>query len=234
MNTDSASQSTIRPFSWSVRRELWENRSIYLAPLIAAGVALFAFILSARNLPTLRHTALLLDPVRRRAAIQMPYNAVAAMVMFTAFFVGVFYCLDALHGERRDRSILFWKSLPVSDFATVMAKLTIPLVILPLVTFVAVVVTQLLILLITTIALMPVGLASTTMPLLPGHLAMTLFYGLLTMALWQAPFYSWLLLVSAWARRATFSGRSCPGPPCARWKSLLSTQPISLTCSVPG
>ena len=110
--------------------------------MIAAGVALFTFILSARHLPTLRHTALLLDPVRRRAAIQMPYNAVAAMVMFTVFFVGAFYCLDALHGERRDRSILFCKSLPVSDVATVLATLTITLVILPLVTFVEVVGTQ--------------------------------------------------------------------------------------------
>ena len=47
----------------------------------------------------------------------------------------MFYCLDALHGERRDRSILFWKSLPVSDLTTVLSKASIPLVILPLLTF---------------------------------------------------------------------------------------------------
>ena len=58
----------------------------------------------------------------------------AAMIMiFIVFIVGVFYCLDALHGERRDRSILFWKSLPVSDLTTVLSKVTIPLVVLPLV-----------------------------------------------------------------------------------------------------
>ena len=57
------------------------------------------------------------------------------MIMFTAFIVGMFYCLDALHGERRDRSILFWKSLPVSDLTTVLSKATIPLVVLPLLTF---------------------------------------------------------------------------------------------------
>ena len=51
--------------------------------------------------------------------------------MFTTFIVGVFYCLDALHGERRDRSILFWKSLPVSDLTTVLSKASIPLVVLP-------------------------------------------------------------------------------------------------------
>ena len=46
-----------------------------------------------------------------------------------------FYCLDALHGERRDRSILFWKSLPVSDLTTVLAKASIPLLVLPLLAF---------------------------------------------------------------------------------------------------
>ena len=47
--------------------------------------------------------------------------------MLTAMVVGLFYCLDALNGERRDRSILFWKSLPVSDTTAVLAKASIPL-----------------------------------------------------------------------------------------------------------
>ena len=56
-------------------------------------------------------------------------------MIFIVFIVGVFYCLDALHGERRDRSILFWKSLPVSDLTAVLSKATIPLVILPSIAF---------------------------------------------------------------------------------------------------
>ena len=55
--------------------------------------------------------------------------------MGTAFIVGIFYSLDALHGERRDRSILFWKSMPVSDLTTVLSKASIPLVVLPLLSF---------------------------------------------------------------------------------------------------
>ena len=65
----------------------------------------------------------------------MPYDIAAMMIILTAFIVGVFYCLDALYGERRDRSILFWKSLPVSDLTTVLSKAIIPLVILPLIIF---------------------------------------------------------------------------------------------------
>lgn len=195
----------IRPFYWSVRRELWENRSLYIAPMIAAGVILLGFGITAINLPRLRQNALLLDPIRQRAVIEQPYNIAATMIALTAFVVGLFYCLDALYGERRDRSILFWKSLPVSDLISVSAKLSVPIVILPVVTFVIVELTHLIMLLVTSLALLPSGLAGTTLPRLSlFHLATFLFYGLMTSALWQAPIFGWLLLVSAWARRAVF------------------------------
>lgn len=194
-----------RPFYWSVRRELWENRSIYMAPLIAAGVVLFGFGITAFNLPRLRANALALESVRQRAAIETPYDIAAMMIMFTVFIVGIFYCLDALHGERRDRSILFWKSLPVSDFTSVLAKAIVPLAILPLLTFVIVLATHLIMLLLSTAVLLPSGLAGTTWQLLPWpRLLLILFYGLVTSVLWEAPVYAWLLLVSSWAKRATF------------------------------
>jgi ABC-2 type transport system permease protein len=194
-----------RPFYWSVRRELWENRSIYLAPLIAAGVVLFGFGITVFRLPLMRGNALALESVRMRAAIEMPYDAAAMMIMFTVFIVGIFYCLDAIHGERRDRSILFWKSLPVSDLTSVLAKVIVPLAILPLLTFVIVLATQFIMLLLSTVVLLPSGLAGTTWQLLPwSRLSLMLLYGLVTGALWEAPVFAWLLLVSSWARRATF------------------------------
>jgi ABC-2 type transport system permease protein len=194
-----------RPFYWSVRRELWENRSIYLAPLVASGVVLFGFMITAFRLPQLRRNALALEPTRMRAAVEVPYDVAAMMIMFTAFIVGVFYCLDALYGERRDRSILFWKSLPVSDRTSVLSKFFVPIVILPVVTFTFAIVTQFIILLISTAILLPSGLAGTTWQLLPWfRLSIILLYGLVTMALWQTPIFAWLLLVSSWARRATF------------------------------
>src|SRR5262245_55129938 len=80
--------SATRPFYWSVRRELWENRSIYMAPLIAAGVVLFGFGITAFRLPQLRTNALALESVRQRAAIELPYDVAAMMIMFTVFIVG--------------------------------------------------------------------------------------------------------------------------------------------------
>jgi ABC-2 type transport system permease protein len=194
-----------RPFYWSVRRELWENRSIYLAPLAAAGVILFGFGITAFSLPQRRMNALALPSLAQRAAIEQTYDLAALMIMFTVFIVSFFYCLDALHGERRDRSILFWKSLPVSDLTTVLSKLFVPMVILPVITFVIVIATQFIMLLISTAVLLPSGLAGTTWHLLPWpRLSLILFYGLVTSVLWEAPIYGWLLLVSSWAKRATF------------------------------
>lgn len=211
MNTEitesqpSAPVCATRPFYWSMRRELWENRSIYIAPLIAAGVVLFGFAITAIGLPGRRRHALLLDDVGQRAAIETPYDMAAMMIMFTAFIVGVFYCLDALHGERRDRSILFWKSLPVSDLTSVLAKAVVPLAILPMLTFAIALATQFTMLLISTAVLLPVGLGGTTWRILPYmQMSVILFYGLITMVLWHAPIFGWLLLVSSWARRATF------------------------------
>jgi ABC-2 type transport system permease protein len=191
---------------WSVLRELWENRSIYVAPLAAAAVILFGFMISTIGLPHRRRAVLLLDEAHQRKAIEMPYDIAAMMIIVTALIVGVFYCLDALYGERRDRSILFWKSLPVSDRTTVLSKATVPLVILPALTFAIIVVIHLLMLLMSTAVLLMGGLSFSTMApqwrFVPPPLA--LLYGLIVITLWHAPIYGWLLLVSGWARRAAF------------------------------
>jgi ABC-2 type transport system permease protein len=194
-----------RPFSWSVKREVWENKSVYIAPLIVSGVILFGALISSWRLPERRRNAMLLDEVHRRMAIELPYDIVSMVLIITAFIVGLFYCLDALYGERRDRSILFWKSLPVSDFTSVLSKASIPLLVLPPIIFLIVVLTQFVMLLISSAVLLPSGLAGTTwanFSLLQQSVIM--FYSLIVIALWHAPIYGWALLVSGIARRAAF------------------------------
>jgi len=194
-----------RPFYWSVWREVWENRSIYIAPLIVAAVIMLGMLVSSAHLPERRRAALLLDPAHRRAAIEMPYDIAAVMIIMTAFIVGVFYCLEALHGERRERSVLFWKSLPVSDLTTVLSKVTIPLFVLPAIIFPIIVLTQFIMLLVSSAALMTSGLAGTSwvnFNLLQQSII--LLYSLIVIALWHAPIFAWALLISGLARRATF------------------------------
>lgn len=200
-----AATSATRPLYWLVRRELWENRSIYLAPLAVAAVFLCGFLISMIGMPGRRRAVLLLDPAQQRATIAKPYDIAAMMLILTAFVVAVFYCLDALHGERRDRSILFWKSLPVSDLTTVLSKASIPLVVLPPLIFAIIVATQFIMLLLSSAVLLRSGLAATTWTRFNlFQQSLILLYGLIALALWHAPIYGWLLLVSGWARRATF------------------------------
>src|SRR5207248_1662177 len=181
----------------SVRRELWENRAVYIAPLVVASVVLFGFVVSTIGMPGRRRGTMLLDPAKRRALIQMPFDVAATMILIAAMIVGFFYCLDALYGERRDRSILFWKSLPVSDVTTVLSKAAIPLIVLPAVACVVALIAQILMLLWSTIVLAPSGQASTTWAnfnLLEQTAIM--LYGVATAELWHAPIYAWLLLIS--------------------------------------
>src|SRR6266498_3729256 len=197
-----AAMSATRPLYWSVRRELWENRSIYIAPLAVAAVTLFGFLIA-----TIGRALSTSDPAERRAVLEEPYTFAAFVIMGTTFIVAVFYCLDALHGERRDRSILFWKSLPVSDLTTVLSKASIPLVVLPLLTFAIIVVMQLIMLLLSTAVLLMSGLGVAPLwtPLPLFQMSLVLLYHLVTVhVLWHAPIYAWLLLVSGWARRAVF------------------------------
>ena len=201
-----AAMSATRPMYWSVLRELWENRSIFIAPLAVAAFVLFGFLISTIRVPAEMRAVWALDPAKQLGAVAMPYNVAAAFIIVTAFIVGGFYCLDALHSERRDRSILFWKSLPVSDLTTVLSKASIPLVVLPLIIFAVILATQMIMLLLSTAVMLgngpSIAMLWARLPLF--KMSLGLLYALTAIALWHAPIYAWLLFVSGWARRAPF------------------------------
>jgi len=204
-----ASTSVTRPFYWSVRRELWENRWIYLAPVGMAAVFLFGFLISTIHLPGRMRGM----PIDLHHATQTPYDILAGLMMLTTILVNVFYCADALYGERRDRSILFWKSMPVSDLTTVLAKASIPLVIVPLLACATAIAVQFLMLLLSSAALVARGLSVSPLwtELSFFRMSLLLLYHIFTAhTLWPAPVYCWLLLVSGWARRATLLWAALP------------------------
>jgi len=196
--------SDTRPMYWSIRRELWENRTIYGAPLVVAIVVLFGCVINTMMLPHRMPRLLAADAAKQRVAIEGPYDTAAGLMCVTAVLVGLFYCLDAPHGERRDRSVLFWKSLPVSDRVTVLSKASIPLVVLPLYALAIAIAIQINILLLSNAVLIGngPGLAAvwTHVKFVQSWIALT--YGIVAITLWHAPVYAWLLLVSGWARRA--------------------------------
>ena len=195
-----------RRFYWSLQRELWENRSLYLAPLAVAALFLLAFLIG-HNPHAHVHIGFSPNTMEGQGpqVFEQPYTIVALLLMGTTFLVALFYCLEALHGERRDRSILFWKSLPVSDTTTVLAKASIPILILPLITFATVLATQCIMLLLSSAVMLVRGqnVADLWSHLPLWQMSLMLFFHMVAVhGLWYAPFYGWLLLVSAWARRA--------------------------------
>jgi ABC-2 type transport system permease protein len=198
-----AATSATRPLYWSVRRELWEHRSILLGPLVAAAFVWLGLSISLFTLPQRMRAVPALEPAKQHVAVVKPFSMAPAPIMLAAFLVGIFYALDALYAERRDRSILFWKSLPVSDITTVLSKASIPLVVLPLVAFVLSFVTVNVMLLLSTLVLLASGVGPTRLwaELRFFQEPLIMLYGLAVHALWFAPIYGWLLLVSVWARR---------------------------------
>jgi ABC-2 type transport system permease protein len=205
--------SPARPLYWSMRREFWENRYLYLAPLAAAAIFLFGYLINVIHSPGRLSALLVSGHTHNHIDISGPFDISAALMMGTAILMNVFYCAEALHGERRDRSILFWKSLPVSDATTVLVKASIPLLILPLLIAAITFVLQLLMLLLSSVVLMATGGEVAALwahlPILQMSL-LTLYHLLTAHALWPAPVYCWLLLVSGWARRATFLWAALP------------------------
>lgn len=199
-------------FAWSVRRELWEHRSIFLAPLAIAGLVLVAFFYKAGAFAAAMASLGALPPAKQAFAAVMPYSLAASAILVTGWIVGIFYCLDALNGERRDRSILFWKSMPVSDTTTVLSKVFIPAVVIPVIVCVVAIAAQAVMLAVHSAILLAKGIDLgelwRRLPVVQMPVAMV--YGMVAHTLWFAPIIGWLLLVSAWSRRATFAWAFLP------------------------
>lgn len=207
-----ATTSASSAIYWTIRRELWENRSVYIAPLIVAGVTLIGFLISTIvQVEKMRRMAVI-EPDKQRLALATHYSMSASMIMLTGFIVGAFYCIDALYGERRDRSILFWKSLPVSDRMAVLCKASIPIIVQPLLVLSIAIATRIVMAVLTAPLLLAYGVSPLVLwgrsSFLQTPLVMS--YGIAVHALWFAPLYAWLLLVSAWARRAPLLWAALP------------------------
>lgn len=199
--------SPAQRYVWSVRRELWENRSIYLAPSVLGALVLLGFGVWLVALPARLRAASATGGAPPIELIERPFVTAALVLMATELIVAVFYCVDALYADRKDRSILFWKTLPVSDVTTVLAKASIPILVLPIVTCAVTIVAHG-IMLLTTAGVMRASGFSTA--ILWTHVPfvetarISLEHLLLLHGIWYAPFYAWLLLTSAWAPRLPF------------------------------
>lgn len=195
----------VRPFFWSVRRELWENRSLVFAPLVPGAIAVLAlFWIAVMSRHDVQSLASLPVEAQGQAAV-VAYGAIAYGISLVMHLTVFFYLLDALQGERKDRSVLFWKSLPVSDTTTVLSKVFTALVVSGAIVVAIALATMLAVLLLASVIMMISGANPTPMWANGQLLQMTvaIIYWQIAIALWYAPLAAWLLLVSGWAKRVT-------------------------------
>ena len=194
-----------------VRREFWEHRALWIAPLVVAALMVVsAFVASVKY--RLTHADMHHDGSDGMAMFSVMQSAVSMPLSLVTLIVLSFYLLDCLYAERKDRSILFWKSLPVSDNLTVLSKLLVALLVVPLGVFALGLLVSL-----SFVGIWELNAAFGRLPGIPGWdtLAwlegeMALLACLIVGVLWYAPFAAYLLVVSAWARRSPFLWATVP------------------------
>lgn len=226
----------VRLFLTLVRREIQEHCSLWIVPVCAAfgplGATLFAGVkLSGRGMSVTQENVDWVGSVMKT----MPVSEYAARGLIgTVMFVGVIaavavvnYLLDCLYAERRDRSILFWKSLPVSDAATVSSKLFVALVLVPLFVLLLATLLQPVLLLILYLryesvqAIADWSIASGSLVAL-GRLLLMWIYAML----WYLPVAAYCMLASVLARRTPWVYALVPVILVSLWDMLRRTLPF--------
>lgn len=197
-----------------IRRELWEHRALFVVPMAIALIEGLAFIVGQVTVSAAGQAvdiALLgassLGESERAAAINVMLTGLSSLFVMAMIVLAVFYSLDALYAERKDKSILFWRSLPITDAETVISKLLTAIVVIPLVTLVMVAITHIVVLLISSVWLIIQGadawyLLWKSAPFVDNWLATLIV--LLALSLWFSPFIGWFLFVSAFTKRSPF------------------------------
>ena len=197
-----------------VRREIWEHRSIWLTPAAVALVVTLltlAMFVAASKFGDITDMAIIgasnVGDHERRMALLATLLGYTSVFLIAMWFLTVFYCLDALYAERKDKSILFWRSLPITDAETVISKLLTAMLLIPLVTFAAVAASHLVNLVLISLWINFEGgsagaLIWGSVPLFDTWLALLIV--MLAIPLWISPLLGWFLFVSAWTKRNPF------------------------------
>ena len=198
-----------------VKREFWENKGAFrTTPLVIGGIFLAAMVMflitfnhfdnefqSLREL--LRFVAQ--QDVGLRAKVLFAANLeISVFFSMVLAFVVFFYLLGSLYDDRKDRSILFWKSLPASDTLTLASKLLAAMVVAPFIFWVVYVITHIVIMLLFAVVVLVLGENPWTLFLSLGSpfeawsLVLVSYFA---QSIWALPLYGWLMLVSAFAPR---------------------------------
>lgn len=200
--------NTIRPYWTLAKREVWEHKSVWIVPIVV-GCLLVLFLGGGALIAAVQHGYVTVNNtgsvgVDARSGLHIGMLVVASIFNFVMLILVWFYLMDSLYADRKDRSVLFWRSMPVSDTTMVLSKLFAGMVTAPACMFVLVVLTEIVLGIIFTIAAGIVGVNLFHETFYPGTIILTwivLAFALIQQSLWLLPYWGWFLLCSAWARK---------------------------------
>jgi len=234
-STAVAAPHPTRTFQMLLRREFWEHKGGFLwAPLVAGAILLVLTLMGIgagevllRKVPdratinveggSFQVNGLDLSQLTSKMSpselhefggvIDASLYMAASWPFIVLAFVVFFYCLGSLYDDRRDRSVLFWKSLPISDRDTVLSKVVSAAVMAPAIAAVAAIATVFGSMVVYSFAVLLHGGNPITMlwgPASPVKVSMHLLASIPVYALWALPTVGWLMLCSAWAKSKPF------------------------------
>ena len=204
-----------------IRREFWEHRGAFIkTPIIISIVLLVITVVGyiiglffANKTGSVEIMNKGISELHKLSESQLSnfwnvqFTATSTLFLFVLFIVLFFFILGSLFDDRKDGSIQFWKSLPISDTETVLSKLITAMVFVPLVFTVVVVLYNIANMVLTSILLMFHGQNPWELVWKPTNFiksSYTMLYGALVQMLWALPIYGWLIFCSAWSKRRPF------------------------------
>jgi ABC-2 type transport system permease protein len=218
-------------FPMLIRREFWEHKSLWIAPLVWIGLLLFFFtwgviqapmghgadaLVSAHTIDEMKlsdqdreqvQNAIKLPEDRKQSLFAFSFLAIYGLISVFVTVVVFFYLIDCLYTERKDRSILFWKSMPISDANVVLSKLAVAMVVVPIGVILLTALTQFLVYIIVWLRLHGSVMAEVVPDwsfvawLRSQAVALGVMLG---GVLWYTPIAGYLMLLSTWAKNKVF------------------------------
>lgn len=207
--------NAIRPYWILAKREVWEHKSFWIVPIVVACVSVLFNLYLAGSLIVATHQGVLsinnlniTGGPGARTGLHVAMLAMFGFFNIVMLFTVWFYLMDSLYADRKDRSVLFWKSMPISDTTNVLYKLFTGMVTAPALMLVMVVVTEIVVGIIFIIAAATVGINLLHVAFYPGTIMLTwvvMAFALIQQSLWLLPYWGWFLLCSAWAKKVVLA-----------------------------
>lgn len=206
----------MKTISTLLKREYWENKGMFFrAPVVFGGFLIFVGLCylilliahGSHEFPHFDGVLTIKDGAIPPTLIADTFYSMSVPFIILLWITVFIYCFNCLFNDRKDRSILFWQSLPIAEWQTMLSKVLAAIVVAPLCTWACIVATEFIFLLLLTIAAAVLHLnmiSNLWMPLTILSTWLNVLKALFLQAFWLFPLIGWFMLASAYAKKSPF------------------------------